>query len=679
MRSVKLKCGLLSPLLPYLFTMAMSGTAAATTGILQKERDKLALIIAISQYAPETGWTSTSAANDVPLIRAALRAQGFRNNNISVLQDEAADKEGMTSAIRQLTEKATEGSTVVIHFSGHGQQVTDLNGDEMDGYDEALVPYDAPLKNIGAFKDYRGEKHLLDDELDALTYRLRQKLSKQGDLLLLLDACHSGTATRGKKSKGVRGTDLKIVFDNVQSTSNAEETYSWYTDTDEDVLAPMVVYSGSGANELNYEARDAQGKRVGSLSYAFSRALAEVSKQTTYQGLFDLVRQEMYKQASRQTPRIEGHTFRQLLGGKAVPRPEYFTVSALLGAQRLRISAGELAGLLEGSRLALYDIDVRDTSALQPKARARVVHSYLAESDIQLDRPLTEQEARNSWVFVEERSLGKLEVTCLLDMADFPNLKNKLQSELADAPGIRVVPDDAELRVSVSGDGRHLLLQTDRDRYVLMKAPYHEADTDEQLLLTNKLRERTLGYLRGKYIRKLQMNDPDFKVDFEIVPVNSAGQPVRMIGLPAPPPEVTTPSLVLKDGDYFRFSVFNRGSKDAYFTIIDIQPDNQVNLLIPYGRRTAEEFMIKAGETLYLNDIFVIGEPYGRECFKLIATPEPLNLSGVTTNRGENTNTQPDHPLEILFQSTYQTRGGRPVATAPQQTHISTLYFTISP
>jgi hypothetical protein len=136
---------------------------------------------------------------------------------------------------------------------------------------------------------------------------------------------------------------------------------------------------------------------------------------------------------------------------------------------------------------------------------------------------------------------------------------------------------------------------------------------------------------------------------------------------------------VLKDGDYFRFRIFNRGKQDAYFTIIDIQPDNQVNLLIPYGRRTAEEFMIEAGETLYLKDIFVVGEPYGRECFKLIATPEPLSLSTVMTSRGRNTNAQSDHPLEVLFQSAYQNRGGRPVTTAPPQTHISTLYFTISP
>ncbi len=403
-----------------------------------------------------------------------------------------------------------------------------------------------------------------------------------------------------------------------------------------------------------------------------------MSGQVTYQGLFDLIRQEMYKQVPYQTPRIEGKAFRQLFGGKAVPRSEYFTISEVRDGQNIRINGGELAGLLEGSQLALYDLDVQDTSARQPKALARVVSSYLAESDIQLNKPLTEREARNSRVFVKQRSLGKLEVRCLLDLENFPDLKNKLQYELEDAHGISIVPEDPELRVSVSHDGQDLLLQTERDRYILMEEPYHDNGSN-RLQLMNLLREKILDYSRGKYIRRLDMNDPDFKVDFEIVTVNSAGQAARMAGLPAPSSEVTASSLVLKDGDYFRFRIFNRGKQDAYFTIIDIQPDNQVNLLIPYGRRTAEEFMIEAGETLYLKDIFVVGEPYGRECFKLIATPEPLSLSTVMTSRGRNTNAQSDHPLEVLFQSAYQNRGGRPVTTAPPQTHISTLYFTISP
>jgi hypothetical protein len=31
----------------------------------------------------------------------------------------------------------------IFNSSGHGQQIQDDNGDELDGYDEALIPYDA--------------------------------------------------------------------------------------------------------------------------------------------------------------------------------------------------------------------------------------------------------------------------------------------------------------------------------------------------------------------------------------------------------------------------------------------------------------------------------------------------------------------------------------------------------
>jgi hypothetical protein len=49
------------------------------------------------------------------------------------------------------------GDTVVFYFAGHGSQVEDFNGDEHDGYDEVLCPYDmAP---------HGGRNLILDDDL----------------------------------------------------------------------------------------------------------------------------------------------------------------------------------------------------------------------------------------------------------------------------------------------------------------------------------------------------------------------------------------------------------------------------------------------------------------------------------------------------------------------------------
>ena len=87
----------------------------------------------------------------------------------------------------------------MIHYSGHGQQIFDDNGEEIDGKDEALVPYDAWVRYNN---NYKGEHHFRDDELGSYITKFRNKLSANGQLLLLLDSCHSGSSTRGGKSRG---------------------------------------------------------------------------------------------------------------------------------------------------------------------------------------------------------------------------------------------------------------------------------------------------------------------------------------------------------------------------------------------------------------------------------------------------------------------------------------------
>ena len=78
---------------------------------------------------------------------------------------------------------------LVFHYSGHGQQITDDNGDEPDGYDETIVPYDAPMR---AEAGYRGDKHLRDDELARKLLALRAKVGPTGNVVFAFDSCFSG-------------------------------------------------------------------------------------------------------------------------------------------------------------------------------------------------------------------------------------------------------------------------------------------------------------------------------------------------------------------------------------------------------------------------------------------------------------------------------------------------------
>ena len=172
---------------------------------LDAKGDKHALIIAVGDYQPETGWKVISSKNDVPLIQGALVSQGFEENHITVITDEQATKAGILNALDALLNTVNTGDVVVVHYSGHGQQITDDNGDEIDGYDEAMVPFDAHARLRKGV--YEGENHIRDDRIGEILTALRAKVGPNGSVMLIMDSCHSGTASRGlAKTRGTQGS-----------------------------------------------------------------------------------------------------------------------------------------------------------------------------------------------------------------------------------------------------------------------------------------------------------------------------------------------------------------------------------------------------------------------------------------------------------------------------------------
>jgi hypothetical protein len=154
---------------------------------------KHALIIAIGNYPELSGWKSISSLNDVELIQSALGKQGF--TDFTILRDSQASKSNILNAFNALKEKLRKGDILVVHFASHGQQILDDDGDEIDGFDEAIVAFGAPMRYD---KAYEGENHLRDEELGEQLDEIRVRLGKEGDVMVLIDACHSGTGTRGE-------------------------------------------------------------------------------------------------------------------------------------------------------------------------------------------------------------------------------------------------------------------------------------------------------------------------------------------------------------------------------------------------------------------------------------------------------------------------------------------------
>lgn len=137
-----------------------------------------ALCIGINDY-PGTHMDLRGCVNDANDWAAELGARGFA---VTRLLNEQATKAAMVASFKAVIGAAESGDLVVITFSGHGTYVPDVNGDELDGLDEALCPYD--LQTNGSA--------LVDDEIHAL-FAARKRGVR---LVLIADSCHSGTVTR---------------------------------------------------------------------------------------------------------------------------------------------------------------------------------------------------------------------------------------------------------------------------------------------------------------------------------------------------------------------------------------------------------------------------------------------------------------------------------------------------
>jgi hypothetical protein len=263
---------------------------------------KRALIIGIGAYPPESGWSIIHGDNDVPLIADALSRRGFNQDHIVKLVNNQATKKNILEQFNLLTHKAQNNDIIYIHFSTHGQQVVDTDGDEEDGLDEAIIPYDARKTFVKGV--YEGKNHLIDDELNILLSAVRKKIGKSGTLVVVIDACHSGDATRGNSSEydtiSVRGTS-EVFQIGLKAKFNPKlvKTVDW------------VVISATQSYQNNYEYK-VNGTYYGSLSYAIHLALPELTNKDDFNGMFKAIqksREDMNVSRYPQRPMIDGDRF----------------------------------------------------------------------------------------------------------------------------------------------------------------------------------------------------------------------------------------------------------------------------------------------------------------------------------------------------------------------------------
>lgn len=234
---------------------------------------KHALIVGISDYGnakeDPNKWSNISGANDVALLSPLFKQQGYK---VMTLTDAQATYSGITSALKKVAKVSKKGDIVYLHFSMHGQPFEDLNGDETDGWDEALIPVDAQMQFTEG--KYEGKKHLVDDELERYISKIRSNVGTNGKLYVVLDACHSGRASRGDDDH-IRGIREGFTRSGKYYTPDrSKETNDYFKVPTSNGQSPVIFLEACRSYQLNREVRDTDTNVwYGSLSYYIAKAM----------------------------------------------------------------------------------------------------------------------------------------------------------------------------------------------------------------------------------------------------------------------------------------------------------------------------------------------------------------------------------------------------------------------
>ncbi|KAL1204084.1 Metacaspase-3 [Cardamine amara subsp. amara] len=209
--------------------------------------------------------------SDAKSMRSFLVQQmSFPIDSILMLtEDEASPqriptKRNIRKAMRWLVEGNRTKDSLVFHFSGHGSQQKDYNGDEIDGQDEALCPL-----------DHETEGKIIDDEINRILVR---PLVHGAKLHAVIDACNSGTVL-----------DLPFVC-----RMERNGCYKW-----EDQRSVRAYKGTDGGAAYCFSACDDDGtsgytpvftgKNTGAMTYSFIKGVKTAGPAPSYGHLLNLM------------------------------------------------------------------------------------------------------------------------------------------------------------------------------------------------------------------------------------------------------------------------------------------------------------------------------------------------------------------------------------------------------
>ena len=241
--------------------------------------------------------------NDVTNVRSVLKTFfGFTNNEIRVLTDSRATKDNILLRLENMVKSAEKGDYLIFHFSGHGSQIRDREGDELaDRMDEIICPYDMNWD----------DGFISDDTLrDILTH-----LKKGVRMEILLDSCHSGTGTREIMPFNFSARGPQDIIKNRYLTPPVDIECRYLGDednmkpansfrTDKEIILNHILWAGCKDNQTSADAL-IDGHYNGAFSYYFCKHIRDSSGKISRAELHTRIKNSLKFNSYSQVPQLE--------------------------------------------------------------------------------------------------------------------------------------------------------------------------------------------------------------------------------------------------------------------------------------------------------------------------------------------------------------------------------------
>ncbi|MCX4539560.1 caspase family protein [Streptomyces sp. NBC_01565] len=212
------------------------------------------------------GWDGRLVAceNDARDMAELARGTGFDTTTVFTRD---ATAENVTAELRKAAKKLRGGDILLFTYSGHGGQVPDTEGAEIepDGLDETLVLYD---------------RQLLDDELHREFGRMEDGVR----ILALLDCCHSGTAIEAPGASGAQNGAASRFMPVVKQQQIYERDKEMFRELRRGLKAGGPGDAATPAALLISACQDNQEAADGAVNGAFTETLLRVWDKGAFRG-----------------------------------------------------------------------------------------------------------------------------------------------------------------------------------------------------------------------------------------------------------------------------------------------------------------------------------------------------------------------------------------------------------